>query len=179
MLGSAPLDALIGLVLIYIVLSAICSAVTEWMTNWRMLRETLMYETVTGLLGEDVADAFFKHGIIRGIGQEQKKKKEEGSSCNFLLQVYRNFIRLCFWLKKYIHKTTLKGPGEDSAQLSDELANVSSMTGGLFAQTVMQMYKSNAPIPQASRTGDDHQHKFERLVKESRIAQIMGQPISE
>jgi hypothetical protein len=80
MLGSAPLDALIGIVLIFIVLSAICSAIVEWILSALSTREKMMFETMASLFSSnfpsdktkpkaktpaDILSLFFEHPAIK------------------------------------------------------------------------------------------------------------------
>lgn len=64
MFGSAPLDALIGMTLIFVALSIVCSAITECLSSWGKWRSSFLFKTVQSLLGKEGAIRFFNHESI-------------------------------------------------------------------------------------------------------------------
>jgi hypothetical protein len=65
---SSILEAAIGLVLIFILFSLVCSAVSEWLTTILKLRSTMLKQEVDRLLGE-LAVPLGKHALIQGLKQ--------------------------------------------------------------------------------------------------------------
>ncbi|MGH7620577.1 MAG: hypothetical protein ACREPM_25465, partial [Gemmatimonadaceae bacterium] len=64
MSGSTIIDIAIGLVLIYLVFSLLCTAVNEWIARLLALRATGLYHGVTQLLGTELAGRFHDHVLI-------------------------------------------------------------------------------------------------------------------
>jgi molecular chaperone GrpE (heat shock protein) len=71
MFGSAILEVIIGLALIYLLLSMMCSALNEWLAGILQLRSTTLRDGIMKLLndpnGEALAKHFFAHPLIRGL----------------------------------------------------------------------------------------------------------------
>src|SRR5437764_15256613 len=71
MFGSAVLEIVIGLVLVYFVLSLFCSALNEWVARWTELRSKTLRSGIEMLLGDpartQLAAAFHQHPLIRGL----------------------------------------------------------------------------------------------------------------
>jgi len=70
MLGSTVLDVGIGLVLIYFLLSLICSTINEGISNLFGLRASSLKEGLENLLGSDVAKGVFDHHLVKGLVQK-------------------------------------------------------------------------------------------------------------
>ena len=70
MLGSTVLDVGIGLVLIYFLLSLICSTINEGISNLFGLRAASLKEGLDNLLGSDVAKGVFDHHLVKGLVQQ-------------------------------------------------------------------------------------------------------------
>jgi hypothetical protein len=70
MLGSTVLDVGIGLVLIYFLLSLICSTINEGFSNLFGLRAASLKEGLDNLLGSDVAKGIFDHHLVKGLVQK-------------------------------------------------------------------------------------------------------------
>ena len=70
MLGSTVLDVGIGLVLIYFLLSLICSTINEGISNLFGLRAASLKEGLENLLGSDVAKGIFGHHLVKGLVQK-------------------------------------------------------------------------------------------------------------
>jgi hypothetical protein len=70
MLGSTVLDVGIGLVLIYFLLSLICSTINEGISNLFGLRAASLKEGLDNLLGSDVAKGVFDHQLVKGLVQK-------------------------------------------------------------------------------------------------------------
>ena len=70
MLGSAALEVLLGLALVYIVFSTVCSLFTEWWANRKSWRAMVLKESLEMALdGKDssLAAAFFSHPAIQRL----------------------------------------------------------------------------------------------------------------
>src|ERR1039458_4678665 len=65
--GSAILETAIGVTLIYILLSLMCSVVNEWISRIGRLRCIFLNREVYQLLGPNIASALGKHPLIRGM----------------------------------------------------------------------------------------------------------------
>ena len=70
-LDSATLETAVGIILIYFVLATLCSALVEWLSSLRGLREALLRSTLSELFGAQCTvdgrkflDAFFAHPLI-------------------------------------------------------------------------------------------------------------------
>jgi hypothetical protein len=70
MLGSTVLDVGIGLILIYFLLSLICSTINEGISNLLGLRAASLKEGLDNLLGSDVAKGVFDHHLVKGLVQQ-------------------------------------------------------------------------------------------------------------
>jgi len=70
MLGSTVLDIGIGLVLIYFLLSLICSTVNEGISNFCGLRAASLKEGLDNLLGSDLAEKIYDHHLVKGLVQK-------------------------------------------------------------------------------------------------------------
>jgi len=70
MLGSTVLDVGIGLVLIYFLLSLICSTINEGISNLFGLRAASLKEGLDNLLGSDLAKGIFDHHLVKGLVQQ-------------------------------------------------------------------------------------------------------------
>src|SRR4029077_1333024 len=70
MLGSTILDVGIGLILIYFLLSLICSTINEGISNLFGLRAASLKEGLENLLGSDVAKGIFDHQLVKGLVQK-------------------------------------------------------------------------------------------------------------
>jgi hypothetical protein len=67
MLGSAILESAIGTIVVYIMLSLVCSVLNEWVTRLQSLRSAMLAEELRKLLGPNLAGALSKHPLIRGM----------------------------------------------------------------------------------------------------------------
>ena len=76
MFGSAVLEVAIGLALVYLVLSLICTTITESVAGVFNLRSKTLREAITNLLGggrdPDIAGKFFAHPLIHGMSKSGK-----------------------------------------------------------------------------------------------------------
>ncbi len=67
MLGSSVLDIAIGLILVYTLLSIVCSAMTEMVAGLTAKRARLLHAGIVGMTGPQMADAVYEHALIRGL----------------------------------------------------------------------------------------------------------------
>jgi hypothetical protein len=72
MFGSAILESAIGIVLIYILLSLLCSVANEWIARLQELRSTILEDEIRRLLGPNLAGAMGKHPLIRGTFEKRQ-----------------------------------------------------------------------------------------------------------
>lgn len=70
MLFSAAIDTAIGLMLVYLTLSLICTGINEAIAGFFRLRARNLYREVSRVLGDDtIRDAFWANGLIRGLSR--------------------------------------------------------------------------------------------------------------
>ena len=77
MLGSTLLDVVIGITFIYLFLSLIGSALTEFFANIRQLRaknlEQWVLSTLDGPKAKELGDKFYEHPLVKGLMQDGRK----------------------------------------------------------------------------------------------------------
>lgn len=70
MLFSAAIDTAIGLLMVYLTLSLICTGINEAIAGLFRLRARNLYREVSRVLGDDtIRDAFWANGLIRGLSR--------------------------------------------------------------------------------------------------------------
>ncbi len=73
MFGSSIIDVAIGLFFVYFIFSVLSSALKEWISGMLGLRANTLEAGIRSLLDEpsnkDLAEKFFNHGLIQGLGQ--------------------------------------------------------------------------------------------------------------
>jgi len=79
MFGSTMLEVAIGVVFVYVLLSLVCSALTEWVARLFALRETTLYDGIRRLLADPddqgLTQALYDHPLIAGLAQSQRRTK--------------------------------------------------------------------------------------------------------
>jgi hypothetical protein len=77
MFGSGILDVAIGVIVVYLFLSLICSVITEWISKRFEMRAKNLEEGIRSLLsdpqGNGYSMKFFNHSLIKGLTQNGKK----------------------------------------------------------------------------------------------------------
>jgi hypothetical protein len=90
MFGSLVLEVAMGLTLTYLILSLVCSAITEWISRAFAMRSRALYAGVRNFLGDDpgkkdrfagtLADRIYRHPLIKGLYQSKGPlKKVDGT----------------------------------------------------------------------------------------------------
>jgi hypothetical protein len=69
MLDNPVIDVVLGLVLIYIVLALVCSAVQEWVAGLCGLRSKNLRRGIENLLGGDLAEEVYRHPLVAGLSR--------------------------------------------------------------------------------------------------------------
>lgn len=70
MLFSAAIDAAIGLMLVYLTLSLVCTGINEAIAGLFRLRARNLYREVSRVLGDEaIRNAFWANGLIRGLSR--------------------------------------------------------------------------------------------------------------
>jgi hypothetical protein len=64
---SAAIETVIGLVLIYFLLSLVCSGIEEFLAGRRRWRAKFLSENLQSLLGKDLAEALYNHPLMRAL----------------------------------------------------------------------------------------------------------------
>jgi hypothetical protein len=67
MFDSMILDITLGLILFFLVLSLLCSAIQEWIASAVGLRSRNLRTGIDHLLGADIAKAFYDHGLLKSL----------------------------------------------------------------------------------------------------------------
>jgi hypothetical protein len=70
--GSVILEVFLGLVLFYAWFSLACSALTEFLENIRAQRGKQLAIAVAGMLGEQLRNQFYQHGLIRSFSKGKR-----------------------------------------------------------------------------------------------------------
>jgi len=77
MIGSGIIDVAIGVIVVYLFLSLICSVITEWISKRLETRAKNLEEGIRSLLsdpeGKGYSVKFFNHPLIKGLTQNGKK----------------------------------------------------------------------------------------------------------
>lgn len=85
---SALIDITIGLLLFFLVLSLICSALQEWFASVFGLRARNLRKGIDNLLSADIATSFYKHGLLQSLCRETgvfgALKSDRGSGPSYL-----------------------------------------------------------------------------------------------
>jgi hypothetical protein len=68
MLGSTYIEMAIGLALMYLMLSLMCSIAWEWIAKQGAVRAEMLRSAIRQMLGSDASSAFYVHPLIRGLG---------------------------------------------------------------------------------------------------------------
>lgn len=73
MFGSAVIEMAIGVMFVYLVLSLICSALSELVGRWLKLRQNNLQDGIRHLLADDAfAEAFYQHPLIVSLSRSGK-----------------------------------------------------------------------------------------------------------
>ena len=83
MFDGPIIDAAIGLIFFYVVLSLICSAVQELVASVFGLRSSNLGKGIHNLLGEEYADKVYKHPLIKHLAKHcwQRSESEPPRPC--------------------------------------------------------------------------------------------------
>jgi hypothetical protein len=67
MFDNMILDITLGLLLFFLVLSLICSAVQEWIAGAVGLRSRNLRNGIDNLVGAEIAESFYNHGLLKSL----------------------------------------------------------------------------------------------------------------
>ena len=70
MFDSAFVDIALGLILFFLILSLICSAVQEWFASAVGLRSRILRKGIENLIGADIAKSLYNHGQFKSLYRE-------------------------------------------------------------------------------------------------------------
>ena len=70
MFDSAFVDIALGLMLFFLVLSLVCSAVQEWIASAVGLRSRNLHKGIENLIGADIAKSLYNHGQFKSLYKE-------------------------------------------------------------------------------------------------------------
>jgi len=77
--GSSSLEVLIGVVLLFLVLAVIASAVTEIVAQVLALRSRTLHDAISSMLFDEATrDEFYKHPLIKSLSQQGRVDKVFG-----------------------------------------------------------------------------------------------------
>src|SRR5439155_17819673 len=75
MFGSAVLEVAIGVVFVYLLLSLMCSAITEWVTAFLAMRAQMLWDGIRDILddeeGQGLAKQLYEHPLVRRLGRRE------------------------------------------------------------------------------------------------------------
>ena len=72
MLDHPIIDIALGLVLFYVVLSLVASAVQEWIASLLALRSKNLHEGIRNLVGSESARLLYRHPLVKNLAKENK-----------------------------------------------------------------------------------------------------------
>ena len=72
MLDHPIIDIALGLVLFYVVLSLVASAVQEWIASLFALRSKNLHEGIRNLVGSESARLLYRHPLVKNLAKENK-----------------------------------------------------------------------------------------------------------
>ena len=72
MLDHPIIDIALGLVLFYVVLSLVASAVQEWIASLFALRSKNLLEGIRNLVGSESAQQLYRHPLVKNLAKENK-----------------------------------------------------------------------------------------------------------
>lgn len=84
MSDSIIIDIALGLILFFLVLSLLCSAIQEWIASLFGLRSRNLRQGIDKLLGDKVARAFYEHGLLKSISRSDKPSKNPGAGPSYI-----------------------------------------------------------------------------------------------
>jgi hypothetical protein len=91
MLGNAFLDIAIGLVMMFLVLSLVCTTINEFIATFMRLRANFLKQGLERILDEpDVYKAFYDNGLIRSMLPKQGKHFSYLSGSTFALAILQS-----------------------------------------------------------------------------------------
>ncbi len=70
MFDSAFVDIALGLILFFLILSLVCSAVQEWFASAVGLRSRNLRKGIENLIGADIAKSLYNHGQFKSLYRE-------------------------------------------------------------------------------------------------------------
>ena len=73
MFDSPVVDVALGLILFFLILSLICSAVQEWIASAVGLRSRNLRKGIENLIGADIAKSLYDHGQFKSLYREAGK----------------------------------------------------------------------------------------------------------
>src|SRR5919197_2871395 len=70
---SPVIEVAIGLILVYLILSLLVSAINEAIASTVNRRGTFLVKGLENLLGKELGGRVFEHGMVRQLGRKRKK----------------------------------------------------------------------------------------------------------
>ena len=67
MFDSPVVDVALGLILFFLILSLVCSAVQEWIASAVGLRSRNLRKGIENLIGADIAKSLYDHGQFKSL----------------------------------------------------------------------------------------------------------------
>jgi len=125
MFGSVVLEVIIGLVLVYFIMSVICSAINEWIARIFTMRAKTLEAGIKGLLSdnENLKEKIYSHPLVKGLSRKGWWDRELDKQ-----SARRENVRL---LKKIPSPKSSPGPSNLSAhRFALALFDILMETGG-------------------------------------------------
>ncbi len=139
MLGSVVLDAAIGMIFIYLLLSLIASTLQEILVSFLQARSANLHRGLLSLFSEEsveegrtLVDSIYNHGLVRGLYQDHGFNPEDPF---FPTTVPSRWNRLRAWLQK---KTGI-APKTDVQFVTDPLLLPSYIPSRTFALALIDI----------------------------------------
>jgi hypothetical protein len=165
---SVAVDVAVGLVFTYFVFSSICSGINEGIARILNLRGIALFKTINALLGYvPLAEAFWKHDLISGLGKSRTKvgTKEQESVKNAISAPTTSMITSGVskdarkTLPSYISATTAITAMRDVVKSAEAVSNFSeahsSQAGGsesVSGAAAPSVSGTTAPTPPSGAT---------------------------
>jgi hypothetical protein len=157
--GFAILDVAIGLALVYLLLSLLCTTVMEWIAQLRNLRGQALVDGVRALLGESagaspVTDAVFNHALIDGLSEGDRRPSYIPSSV--FAKTLKDVLAKAPVLVGANEAASVDSGVQPSAKLQETLRTLDRVDGGDLETAGVDASGTTSPSTIVVATWFDH-----------------------